>query len=127
VGRLPGRETLEVPVPILPLVDLLILLGTGSLCVGFVIKVINLSTRYSPSVLGFDSLDFVVIAAICFAFALTLVARTWMKLNEPRLASLRRDTMAAEARLRAAQQEYAEAGVDAPEIPVRQSASADRR
>jgi len=114
-------------VPILPLVDLLILLGTGSLCVGFVIKVINLSTRYSPSVLGFDSLDFVVIAAICFAFALTLVARTWMKLNEPRLASLRRDTMAAEARLRAAQQEYAEAGVDAPEIPVRQSASADRR
>jgi len=115
---------------ILPLIDLLILLGTGSLAVGFVIKVINVSTRYSPSLLGFHSLDFVVIAAILFASAMTLVARTWMKLNEPKLALLRRNTLAAEARLRAVEQELAGsdfAGGDLSEIQIGKTASADHR
>ncbi len=112
---------------VLPLIDLMILLGTASLGVGFVIKVINLSTRYSPSIFGFNSLDFVVIAGIFFTFALTLVARSWMKLNEPRLQSLRRDTLAADARLRAAQHELGENGGDFSELPVRQTASADHR
>ena len=101
-----GREPGEATLLILPLIDLLILLGTGSLAVGFVIKVINVSTRYSPTLLGFHSLDFVVIAAIFFAFAMTLVARTWMKLNEPKLASLRRNALVAEARMLAAEQEF---------------------
>ncbi len=115
---------------ILPLIDLLILLGTGSLGIGFVLKVINVSTRYSPSILGFSSLDFVVIAGIFFAFAITLVARTWMKINEPRLAALRRDVLAAEARLRAAGQNFAETGPgsdELSEIPIRKTASADHR
>ena len=116
---------------ILPLIDLMILLGTASLGIGFVIKVIDISTRYSPSLLGFSSLNFVVIAAILFLFALTLVGRSWMKLNEPKLASLRRDTLAAEARLRAAQRELVENGADSgsgevPEFPMRKTASADQ-
>ncbi len=116
---------------VLPLVDLLILMGTASLGVGFVVKVIDISTRYSPTLLGFSSLDFVVVAGICFGMALTLVARSWMKLNEPQLAAVRRQAAAAEARLRAAEMDLAV--VDQGE-PVAESnfsraetASADRR
>jgi len=115
-----------VIVLILPLIDLAILLGTASLGIGFVIKVIDVSTRYRPSILGFSSLDFVMIAAIFFAFAMTLVARSWMKLNEPKLASLRRDTLAAEARLRATDHDFVESD-EVSELPRRQTANADHR
>jgi len=75
--------------PVLPLIDLLLLLGTGSLCVGFVLKAIAVATRFRPTVLGFTSIDFVLIAGICMGFALVLAARTWVKLNEPRLLARR--------------------------------------
>ena len=75
--------------PILPLIDLLILMSTGSLLVGFVLKAIALTTRYQPTLLGFSSLDFVIIAAIFLGVTLVLAARTWVKLNEPRLQALR--------------------------------------
>ncbi len=74
--------------PVLPLVDLLILLGTVSLAIGFVLKAIAVSTLYRPSILGFSSADFVLITGVCFGFALVLIARTWLKLNEPGLLSL---------------------------------------
>jgi hypothetical protein len=76
--------------PILPLIDLLLLLGTGSLCIGFLLKAVAVTTRFQPSLLGFTSIDFVLIAGICMGFALVLAARTWVKLNEPRLLELRR-------------------------------------
>jgi hypothetical protein len=92
--------------PILPLIDLLILLSTASLLVGFVLKTIALTTRYHPAILGFSSLDFVTIAGIWLALALVLAARTWVKLNEPRLLGrhsqtglLRRSTSAASGAL----------------------------
>ena len=75
--------------PILPLIDLLILLGTGSLLVGFVLKAIDITTRYQAHILGFSSLDFVIITGIFLGLALVLAARTWVKLNEPRLQALR--------------------------------------
>ena len=68
--------------PVLPLVDLLILLGTLALVVGVLLKSIAILTAFQPALLGFTSLDFVVIAGVCMGFALTLVARTWLKLNE---------------------------------------------
>src|SRR5512145_1283376 len=74
--------------PILPLIDLFILLGSGSFVIGVLLKVIEVATHYHPSVLGFSSSDFALITGVCFAFALTLVARTWLKLNEPRLLAL---------------------------------------
>jgi hypothetical protein len=81
---------LEVrPLPILPLIDLLILLSTGSLLVGFVLKAIALTTRYRPSVFGFSSLDFVIITGLGLGLALVLAARTYVKLNEHRLLSVR--------------------------------------
>jgi membrane protein implicated in regulation of membrane protease activity len=76
-------------VPILPLIDLLILMSTASLLVGFVLKAIALTTRYRPSLLGFGSLDFVIITAVFLGLALVLAARTWVKLNEPRLQTMR--------------------------------------
>ena len=78
--------------PILPLIDLLILLSTGSLLVGFVLKAVALTTRYRPAILGFTSLDFVIIAGVWLALALVLAARTWVKLNEPHLLGTRSQT-----------------------------------
>jgi UDP-N-acetylmuramyl pentapeptide phosphotransferase/UDP-N-acetylglucosamine-1-phosphate transferase len=74
-------------VPILPLIDLLILMGTGSLLVGFVLKAISITTRYQPTVLGFSSIDFVIITGVCLGMAVVLAARTWVKANEPRLTA----------------------------------------
>ena len=92
-----------VTVPILPLIDLLLLLGSGSLFVGFVLKSIAITTRFRPTLLGFSSLDFVLIAGVCMGLALVLAARTWVKLNESRLFRLRRED--SEARFRLEQRE----------------------
>ena len=78
-------------VPILPLIDLLLLLGTGRLFVGFMLKAIAITTSYRPHILGFTSIDFVLIAGVCMGMALVLAARTWVKLNEPRLLAMRRE------------------------------------
>jgi len=78
--------------PILPLIDLLILLSTASLLVGFVLKAVALTTRYHAAILGFTSLDFVIIAGVWLALALVLAARTWVKLNEPQLLGTRSQT-----------------------------------
>jgi hypothetical protein len=85
-------------VPVLPLIDLLILMGSLSLVLGFGLKAIAITTRYQPTILGFSSIDMVLIAGVCLAFALTLAARTWVKLNEPRLLAFRRRASEAELR-----------------------------
>jgi hypothetical protein len=94
-------------VPILPLIDLLILLGSGSLLIGFLLKAIALATIYQPTLLGFSSLDFAVITAVCFGLALTLVARTWLKLHEPSLLALQSRLRAEEAHRRVHEAEAA--------------------
>ncbi len=79
--------------PVLPLIDLLLLAGTGSLFVGFLLKAIAITTRFQPTVLGFSSIDFVLIAGVCMGLALVLAARTWVKLNEPRALAMRRESL----------------------------------
>jgi hypothetical protein len=96
--------------PILPVVDLLILMGTASLGVGFLLKAVALSTHYRPTIVGFSSLDFALIAAVCLALALTLVARTWMKLNDPQLVLLQQRLAEEKALRRARQIEEANGG-----------------
>ncbi len=91
---------------VLPLVDLLILMGTGSVAVGFVLKGVALTTTYNPTFLGFSSLDMLLIALLCFGLALVLTARTWLKLNQPHLQALERRIGEEEAQRRA--QEYHE-------------------
>jgi hypothetical protein len=77
-------------VPVLPVIDLLILVGWTSLGVGAVLKAVAITTVYRPTLLSLTSMDFVIVSGICFGFALTLAARTWVKLNEPRLMALSR-------------------------------------
>jgi hypothetical protein len=110
-------------VPILPLVDLLILMGSGSLLIGFVMKALSVATIYRPHILGFTSIDFALIAAVAFAMALVLVARTWLKLNEPELLALRSRLRREEAQRRA--MEIAQANHGAP--AARDVAGPERR
>ena len=126
--------------PVLPLIDLLILSGWTSLMVGGGIKLVVMTTRYRPHPLGLTSMDFAIIAAICFGFALTLAARTWVKLNEPHLLAVQRRAVHLEGVRRAREAEQAfekeDLGpvgdeVHAPEPlageSVTEAASADRR
>ncbi len=86
---------------ILPLIDLLILSGTGLLAIGFVMKAISVTTTYQPSILGFSAVDFVLMTGICWGFALTLAARSWVRLNEPKLLAVKREQIQARARAQA--------------------------
>lgn len=110
--------------PILPLIDLLLLLGTGSLFVGFLLKTISITTRFHPHILGFTSIDFVLIAGICMGMALVLAARTWVKLNEPRALAMHRETMEERFRLeqRLLERTTADLGADAVEVEKRAAA-----
>ena len=99
---------------ILPLVDLLILMGSGCVAVGFVLKGISLTTTYRPTVLGFSSLDMLLIALLAFGMALVLTARTWLKLNEPHLQALQRRIGEEEAKRRAQEYEERNGSHDAP-------------
>jgi hypothetical protein len=112
-------------VPILPLIDLLILAGSLSLVLGFGMKAISITTHYQPSILGFSAIDMVVIAGICLGFALTLAARTWVKLNEPRLMAYRRRATEAELRWQAEELAHEAESVEArAEARTRKQASA---
>jgi Na+/melibiose symporter-like transporter len=111
--------------PILPVVDLLILMGTASLGVGFLLKAVALSTHYRPTVLGLSSLDFALIAAVCLGLALTLVARTWMKLNDPQLVLLQQRLAEEKALRRARQIEEANSAMHAAEDEVSVDAEPD--
>lgn len=76
--------------PVLPLIDLLILLGWTSVMLAMALKAIWMTTVYRPTILTLDPLDLLVGGAVLLLFALTLAARTWVKLNEPKLLVARR-------------------------------------
>jgi UDP-N-acetylmuramyl pentapeptide phosphotransferase/UDP-N-acetylglucosamine-1-phosphate transferase len=119
-------------VPILPLIDLLLLLGTGSLFVGFLLKAISITTRFHPNVLGFTSIDFVLIAGVCMGMALVLAARTWVKLHEPRLLGLRRRALEETFRREQIELEREAAGLGEDEVeplsrPPRRGVAGERQ
>jgi hypothetical protein len=74
----------------LPLIDLLILLGWTSLMVGAVQKALWVTTSYTWRFFGLTPSDFLVVAGVCLLFALTLAARAWVKVNEPKILTHRR-------------------------------------
>jgi len=65
--------------PVLPLIDLLILLGWTCLALGGVLKAISITTTYQPEIFYLGPFDLLVTAGIFLLFALTLAARTWVK------------------------------------------------
>jgi len=76
-------------VPVLPLIDLLILLGWTSLLVGFALKTLSIALSYPLSIVGLAPIDFLLVAGVSLLFALSLAARTWVKVHEPRLVARR--------------------------------------
>jgi hypothetical protein len=76
-------------------------------------------------------MDFVVVTAICFGFALTLAARTWVKLNEPRLIHIQRQRAEAQARQLAQEADFDEPEGAEPEVDLlrirREEATAGHR
>jgi hypothetical protein len=68
--------------PILPIIDLLILLGWTTLFGAFSLKAIHVTTHYRPELFGMGPMDMVVTAASFLLFALALAARTWVKSHE---------------------------------------------
>lgn len=76
--------------PVLPVIDLLILLGWTSLLVGFVLKALSIALSYPLSILGLAPIDFLLVAGVLLLFALSLAARTWVRVHEPRLVARRR-------------------------------------
>ncbi len=76
--------------PVLPFIDLLILLGTGCLGLGFAIKLINLAARLNVTLFGISPMDCLLAGAAFFMLALTLAARTWVKGREPAIVRAQR-------------------------------------
>ena len=89
--------------PVLPLIDLMLLSGWTALLVGFVLKVVYLTTRYRPTLLSLTPIDFLMIAVAAMLFAIALAARTWVKQQEPAVTAARRrdETLEAWHRLKA--------------------------
>ena len=83
--------------PILPLIDLLILLAWTSLATGGALKLINIVLSKYWTLLGFAPFDFFMITAVFLVFALTLVGRTWVKANEPTVLAAKRADATREA------------------------------
>jgi hypothetical protein len=77
-------------VPVLPLIDLFILVGWTSLMTGCLLKAIYLTTHMRPKLLGMGPTELILAAGVMLLFALTLAARTWVKYHEPRLVAERR-------------------------------------
>jgi hypothetical protein len=71
--------------PVLPLIDLLILVAWTSLIWAFVQKGLWLAFATTFTVVGLTPYDFVLGSGVCLLFALALAARVWVKAHEPKL------------------------------------------
>ncbi|MAE96264.1 MAG: hypothetical protein CL910_16550 [Deltaproteobacteria bacterium] len=68
--------------PVLPLIDLLILISWTSFMWAFLHKALWLALGSTFTVVGMTPYDFVLGGGCCLLFALALAARTWVKANE---------------------------------------------
>ena len=76
--------------PILPIMDLLIVIGWTLVSVGAVLKAIYVTTSYRPTLLGLGPLDCAIAAGVFLLFALALAARAWVKSAEQEALAARR-------------------------------------
>ena len=76
--------------PILPIMDLLILVGWTLVGLGALLKAVYVTTSYRPTLLGLGPLDCAIAAAVFLLFALALAARTWVKASEQDAQAARR-------------------------------------
>ncbi len=106
-------------IPVLPIIDLLIVLGWTILAAGGVLKAIHLTTSYRPTLAGLAPSDLFLVAFAFLLLSLTLAARTWVRLNEPRIATRRLADAVAAANVAATMESYAAAkqGASAHLVP----------
>jgi hypothetical protein len=99
--------------PILPLIDLFLLSGWTALLVGFVLKVVYLTTSYRPTIFSLTPSDFLEVAVAALLFAIALAARTWVKSQEPASVAVRRrdETLAAWSKLSQAEPSSVQPGL----------------
>ena len=76
--------------PVLPLIDLLILISWTSFMWAFLHKALWLALGATFTVLGLTPYDFILGGGCCLLFALALAARTWVKANEGALLARNR-------------------------------------
>jgi hypothetical protein len=125
---------MEMAMPILPIVDLMILMAWTSLLGAFVLKAIRLTTSYHPSLFGLGPMEMTLLAAVLLLFALTLTARTWLKERESAGSSARdraADTLQAYSAVRSAslpgseggREELADGGSPRASAPAKEGAS----
>ena len=76
--------------PVLPLIDLLLLSGWTSLLIGFVLKMVYLTSSYRPTILSLRPIDFLIVAGAAMLFAIALAARTWVVSQMPAVSAARR-------------------------------------
>ena len=112
-----------VCVLVLPLIDLLILFGWTTLSIGGVLKAIYATTNYRPTLVGMGPLDCVIAAGVFLLLALALAARTWVKLNEPKLVAARRSVRARSVYEAHANGNHAAVGAISPEEAPLEAAS----
>jgi len=74
-------------VPILPLIDLLMLISISGMMWAFTQKALWLAFDSAWTVLGLTPYDFLLGSIACLLLALALAARTWVKANEAALLS----------------------------------------
>jgi hypothetical protein len=72
-------------VPVLPLIDLFIVLAWALVVWAFVQKALWIAFAKVFTVLGLTPYDFVICSGVCLLFALALAARVWVKAHEPKL------------------------------------------
>ena len=87
--------------PVLPIIDLLIFLGWTTLAAGGLLKAIYIATTYRPTFLSLTPVDLLLVSLALLGLALTLAARTWVRLNEPALSASRQALANARAYSRA--------------------------
>ena len=75
--------------PVLPLIDLMILVAWTFMIWAVFHKALWLALASRFTVLGLTPYDFVLGGAVCLLFALALAARVWVKANEARLLRAR--------------------------------------
>lgn len=86
---------------ILPIIDFLILVAWSLLGASVVLKAVYVTTLYRPSFFGMGPMDCAVAAGILLLLALTLVARSWVKSQEPGMMAARRVLQVQDASARA--------------------------
>ena len=71
--------------PVLPLIDLLIIVAWTSFIWAFVHKALWMAFDSMFRIVGLGPTDFVMGGVVCLLFAVALAARQWVKLHEPGL------------------------------------------